>query len=34
MKERAENQELMQKASRIIFAGKRREHENEVAVEG
>ena len=34
MKERGENQELMQTESRVIFVGKRREHENEVEVEG
>ena len=34
MKERGENQEFMQKESRIIFVGKRREHENELEVEG
>ena len=28
MKERGENQELMQKESRVIFVWKRREHEN------
>ena len=32
--ERGENQELMQKESKIIFVGKRIEHENEVEVEG
>jgi len=34
MKERGENQELMQKESRVIFVWKRREHENKVVVEG